>query len=116
MGTSVKSDVTGTMRSAALARPGGRCACLLPRATETTSEIIATTRAQQRRDGNQHGVGRVGINAGAVGAHRPFLADLEIEQELIGVVLPAEGAERRPFQAFLRGRPEIAVVRGDRSR
>jgi hypothetical protein len=73
--------------------------------------------AQQRRDGNQHGVGRVGIEARVrLGAHRPFLADLEIEQELIGVVLPAEGAERRPFQAFLRGRPEIAVVRGDRSR
>src|SRR6476661_8834234 len=44
-----------------------------------------------------------------LGAHRPLLADLEIEQELIGVVLPAEAAERRPFQAFLRRRPEIAV-------
>jgi hypothetical protein len=43
-----------------------------------------------------------------LGAHCPFLADLEIEQELIGVILLAEASERRPFQAFLQRRPEIA--------
>ena len=44
-----------------------------------------------------------------LGAHCPVLVDLQIEQKLIGVVIGAELAKRRPLQIAFRRRAEIAV-------
>jgi hypothetical protein len=52
-------------------------------------------------------------------AHRPILADFQIEQKLVGVKLLAEAAERRPLQV-VRGRcsdisveDEFSILFGD---
>jgi hypothetical protein len=45
-----------------------------------------------------------------LGPHRPFFSDLVIEQQLLGVVVLPEAAERRPHQIVIVGRlPKIPV-------
>src|SRR6202050_15164 len=67
-------------------------------------------RAQTRRDRDRYRASRIGVEARMwLGPNCPLLAYLEIEKKLIGVILAAEAAKRRPLQIALWLRSKITV-------
>src|SRR6185437_3521569 len=67
---------------------------------------------QQRRHRERHLILRVGVIARMrLRAHRHVLSDLQVEQELVGIIVLAESAEWRPLKVVVRPGSEVAVER-----
>ena len=90
----------------------GRKTCVRPSggALKTTNEIIGHQLVRSSA-GTASGTSSFGDRVEArmrLGADRHVLGDLEVEQQLVGVVVLAERAERRPLDAGVRIGAEIA--------